>query len=70
MFWLAVVGGGLILLHVLTLLFLRWRTNFFPKGALSVPRFELFLLVLALPAMCQASAFTIRGKTLDMKANL
>jgi hypothetical protein len=63
MFWLAVVGGGLILLHVLTLLFLRWRTNFFPKGALSVPRFELFLLVLALPAMCQASAFTIRGGT-------
>ncbi|KAH8966354.1 hypothetical protein BDL97_03G020900 [Sphagnum fallax] len=63
MFWLAVVGGGLILLHVLTLLFLWWRTNFFPKGALSVPRFELFLLVLALPAMCQASAFTIRGGT-------
>jgi hypothetical protein len=63
MFWLAVVGGGLILLHILMLVFLRWRTKTSLRGALSVPRFELFVLVLALPAICQASAFTIRGGT-------
>jgi len=64
MFWLAVVGGGLIFLHILMLVFLRWRTKTSLRGALSVPRFELFVLVLALPAICQASAFTIRGKSL------
>lgn len=61
MFWLAVVGGGVILLHILTLLFLRWRIKSKLHGALSLPRFELFLLLLSLPALCQASAFIIRG---------
>ncbi|BBN01488.1 hypothetical protein MPTK1_2g07770 [Marchantia polymorpha subsp. ruderalis] len=64
MFWLGAVGGGLILLHVLLLLFLRWRTKTSVRGALTVPRFELFLLVLAIPCMCQASAFIIRGGTI------
>lgn len=61
MFWLAVVGGGLTLLHILTILFLKWRSKTALYGALSFPRFELFLLLLALPAVCQASAFIIRG---------
>lgn len=61
MFWLAVVGGGVILLHILTLLFLRWRIKSKLHGALSLPRFELFLLLLSVPALCQTSAFIIRG---------
>lgn len=64
-FWLAVVCGSLILLHVLLLLFLRWRIKTPLHGALSFPRFELFLLILALPAVCQASAFVIRGPYTD-----
>lgn len=60
-FWLAVICGSLILLHILLLLFLRWRTKTPLHGALSFPRFELFLLVLALPAIAQACAFIISG---------
>eukprot|EP01018_Ginkgo_biloba_P013824 Gb_22704 [translate_table: standard] len=63
MFWLGVVGAGLIILHILILIFLKWRTKTSLRGALSVPRFELFLLILTLPCMCQASAFIIRGGT-------
>lgn len=62
-FWLAVICGSLILLHILLLLFLRWRTKTPLHGALSFPRFELFLLVLALPAIAQACAFIISGGT-------
>ncbi|KAG0614713.1 hypothetical protein M758_6G198100 [Ceratodon purpureus] len=62
-FWILVVCGSLILLHILLLLFLRWRTKTPLHGALSIPRFELFLLILVLPAICQASAFVIRGGT-------
>lgn len=63
MFWLGVVGGALIVLHMLILVFLKWRTKTSLRGALSIPRFELFLLILTLPCMCQASAFIIRGGT-------
>ncbi|KAL2642981.1 hypothetical protein R1flu_010568 [Riccia fluitans] len=63
MFWLGVVGGGLVLLHILLLVFLRWRTKTSVRGALTIPRFELFFLVLAIPCICQASAFIIRGGT-------
>ncbi|KAL3696418.1 hypothetical protein R1sor_010494 [Riccia sorocarpa] len=63
MFWLGVVGGGLVLLHIFLLLFLRWRTKTSVRGALTIPRFELFVLVLAIPCICQASAFIIRGGT-------
>jgi hypothetical protein len=61
MFWLAVVGGGFILLHLLMLLYLRWRTKTSQRGALAIPRFELFILIFALPGICQASAFIIKG---------
>ncbi|KAH9315091.1 hypothetical protein KI387_023718, partial [Taxus chinensis] len=60
MFWLGVVGGFLIALHILIFLFLKRRTKTSLRGALSFPRFELFLLILTLPCMCQASAFIIR----------
>eukprot|EP01018_Ginkgo_biloba_P009481 Gb_04485 [translate_table: standard] len=67
MFWLAIIGGGLLLGHALILLLLqlrkrRWRTERdISCGALVIPRFEIFLLILALPCMCQAAAFLIRG---------
>lgn len=60
---MAVIGGSLILLHIILVLFLRWRTRASIRGALIIPRFELGLLILAIPGMCQASAFIIRGGT-------
>lgn len=61
MFWIGVVGGALILMHILMVLFLRWRTRGPIRGALTIPRFELYLLILIIPGLCQASAFAIRG---------
>ncbi|CAK9867304.1 unnamed protein product [Sphagnum jensenii] len=63
MFWVSIVGGGLAFLHLLTLLYLQWRTKTSLRGALSFPRFEIFLLILFSPAICQACAFIIRGHT-------
>ncbi|XP_038989295.1 uncharacterized protein LOC103718327 isoform X2 [Phoenix dactylifera] len=63
LFWLGVGGGGLLILHFITLLFLKWRTRTSVHGLLSIPRFELFLLFLMLPCIGQASAFIIRGVT-------
>ncbi|KAH7518902.1 hypothetical protein FEM48_Zijuj09G0220400 [Ziziphus jujuba var. spinosa] len=63
LFWLGVGGGGLVILHVLIVLFLRWRTGTTAQGILLVPRFELFLLILMLPCISQSSAFVIRGGT-------
>lgn len=64
-FWLIVIGGGLMLVHILILLLLQlrkwiWRTDRPKSGALVIPRFEMFLLILALPCMCQAAAFLIK----------
>lgn len=64
LFWLGVGGGSLIIIHILILIFLRWRTGTSAHGILSVPRFELFLLILMLPCISQSSAFVIRGKKL------
>ncbi|URD81962.1 transposon protein [Musa troglodytarum] len=67
MFWLAIFGGGLTLLHVAILCLLKLRRRDSEKqeeyGALVFPRFELFLVMLALPCICQASAALIKGKT-------
>ncbi|XP_064949360.1 uncharacterized protein LOC103997595 isoform X3 [Musa acuminata AAA Group] len=67
MFWLAVLGGGLIFLHVAILCILKLRKKNPEKqkefGALVFPRFEIFLLLLALPCICQASAAIIKGRT-------
>lgn len=62
MFWLGVGGGSLLIVHFLTLLFLRWRMGTSVKGMLSVPRFELLFVILMLPCISQSSAFVIRGK--------
>ncbi|XP_057982291.1 uncharacterized protein LOC131167504 [Malania oleifera] len=63
LFWLSVGAGSLLTIHFLILIFLRWRTGTSAHGILSVPRFELFLLILMLPCISQSSAFVIRGGT-------
>ncbi|KAK3406659.1 hypothetical protein EUGRSUZ_K02827 [Eucalyptus grandis] len=67
MFWLAVIGGSLILLQALLLLILKLKKKTTEKqncyGALIFPRLEMFLLVLALPCICQASSALIQGGT-------
>lgn len=64
LFWLGLGGGSLLIIHAGLLLFLRWRTKKPAFGILSVPRFELFLLILMLPCISQSSAFVIRGGTM------
>ncbi|KAK6920679.1 hypothetical protein RJ641_014357 [Dillenia turbinata] len=65
MFWLAVIGGSLILLHVLLVLILRFKKNFSETqknfGALTFPRFEIFLAIIALPSICMASVCLLKG---------
>ncbi|KAM3329419.1 hypothetical protein ACQJBY_026473 [Aegilops geniculata] len=65
MLWLGVIGGGLMLLHLLLLLYLRlrYRGGTGKYGALVLPRFEIMLAVLAMPCISQASAALIRGGT-------
>ncbi|KAG5534704.1 hypothetical protein RHGRI_022736 [Rhododendron griersonianum] len=63
LFWLGVGGISLLVAHLVTFLFLRWRTQRSVPGILSVPRFELFLLILMLPSISQSAAFVIRGGT-------
>ncbi|VAH74759.1 unnamed protein product [Triticum turgidum subsp. durum] len=65
MLWLGVIGGGLILLHLLLLLYLRlrYRGGTGKYGALVLPRFEIMLAILAMPCISQASAALIRGGT-------
>lgn len=63
MFWLGVAAVSILSMHLLILIFLRWRTGKPVHGLLSFPRFELFLLILMLPCMSQSSAFVIRGGT-------
>ncbi|KAI8529051.1 hypothetical protein RHMOL_Rhmol12G0195700 [Rhododendron molle] len=64
-FWLAVISGSLMLLHAALLLILRLRKKNSEKqgsyGAFILPRFEIFLIILALPCICEASAALIRG---------
>nr|XP_015882542.1 uncharacterized protein LOC107418369 isoform X2 [Ziziphus jujuba var. spinosa]XP_048322986.1 uncharacterized protein LOC107418369 isoform X2 [Ziziphus jujuba var. spinosa]XP_048322987.1 uncharacterized protein LOC107418369 isoform X2 [Ziziphus jujuba var. spinosa]XP_048322988.1 uncharacterized protein LOC107418369 isoform X2 [Ziziphus jujuba var. spinosa] len=66
MFWLAVIGGSLILLHILVLFILKLRKKLYENkkdyGALTFPRFEIFLIILALPCICEASATLVKGK--------
>ncbi|XP_078428363.1 uncharacterized protein LOC144700744 [Wolffia australiana] len=66
MFWLAISGGGLAVLHLGFLLLLKLQKEKSAGknkyGALALPRFELFLAFLAVPCICQASAsIIIRG---------
>ena len=65
MFWLAIIGGGLINVHALLFLILKLKKKNFEKqrdyGVLTFPRFEMIIVNLALPSICQASAAMIRG---------
>ncbi|XP_040989709.1 uncharacterized protein LOC121237166 isoform X1 [Juglans microcarpa x Juglans regia] len=66
MFWLATIGGSLILLHALLLVILKFRKKNSGKqsyGALALARFEIFLIILAVPCICAASVTLIRGGT-------
>ncbi|KAM3381109.1 putative protein isoform X1 [Capsicum galapagoense] len=66
MFWLAVIGGSLILLHALVLFVLKLRKDREKKwsyGALVFPRFEIFLVILAIPCICKASVNIVKGGT-------
>ncbi|XP_004501911.1 uncharacterized protein [Cicer arietinum] len=64
-FWLAVICGGLMVLHAFLLIILKFRKRNSERhrtyGALIFPRFEIFLLFLALPGVCKASSGLIRG---------
>ncbi|PPR82635.1 hypothetical protein GOBAR_AA38086 [Gossypium barbadense] len=63
MFWLAVIGGSLILLHAFLFFILKYKKRDSEKqgsyGALIFPRFEIFLVIVALPCICQAAAALI-----------
>lgn len=65
MFWLVVISGSLMLIHVLLLFILKMRKknseNQRGYGALTFPRFEIFLVILALPCIFEASAALVRG---------
>ena len=62
MFWLAIIGGSLILLHAFLLAILKSRKKKQRGyGVLAFPRFEIFLVNLAVPNICEASAALIRG---------
>ncbi|KAF5957523.1 hypothetical protein HYC85_004748 [Camellia sinensis] len=65
MFWLAAISGSLMLLHGLLLLILKLKQKNSEKrgsyGALVLPRFEIFLIILALPCICEASTALIKG---------
>ncbi|XP_018837753.2 uncharacterized protein LOC109003874 isoform X4 [Juglans regia] len=67
MFWLAIIGGSLILLHALLVVVLKFRKKNPEKqrsyGALALLRFETFLIILALPCICEAAVALIRGGT-------
>ncbi|OMO99474.1 hypothetical protein COLO4_13262 [Corchorus olitorius] len=66
LFWLSIGVGSLLIVHFVLLVFLKWRIGTTAaQGILSVPRFELLLLILVLPCISQSSAFVIRGGTLE-----
>lgn len=64
MFWLAVIGGGLIILHILFLLILKLRKKKEKENTYNsviFPRFEIFLVILAVPCVSAASAALLKG---------
>ncbi|CAN0919020.1 hypothetical protein LINGRAHAP2_LOCUS31212 [Linum grandiflorum] len=69
MFWLAVICGGLILLHAILILIIKYKNGDLQRkisyGALVFPRFEIALLVFALPCICKASTGLVKGQTVS-----
>ncbi|XP_047316838.1 uncharacterized protein LOC124920397 isoform X2 [Impatiens glandulifera] len=67
MFWLAAIAGGLIIFHGFLLLIMKLRRKEPEKqktyGALTLPRFEIFLVILSLPCISEAAAAIIKGGT-------
>ncbi|KAF3973348.1 hypothetical protein CMV_003221 [Castanea mollissima] len=67
MIWLAIIVGSFISVHALLLLILKWKNKNSAKqkdyGVLTFPRFEMVIVNLSLPCICQASAAIIRGGT-------
>ena len=65
MFWLAIIGGVFISVHALLLLILKLKKKNSDEqrdyGVLTSLRFEMVIVNLALPCICQASAAIIRG---------
>ncbi|PWA81168.1 hypothetical protein CTI12_AA189050 [Artemisia annua] len=64
MFWLAVICGGLIILHILFILILKLRKKKDKESTIvSVifPRFEVFLVILSVPCVSAASASLLKG---------
>ncbi|KAL8230608.1 hypothetical protein R6Q57_000386 [Mikania cordata] len=64
MFWLAVMSGGLIILHILFLLILKLRKKKQKEStyaSILFPRFEIFLVILAVPCVSAASASLLKG---------
>ncbi|KVI06308.1 uncharacterized protein LOC112509183 [Cynara cardunculus var. scolymus] len=64
MFWLAVISGGLIILHILFLLILKLRKKKEKENTYTsviFPRFEIFLVILAVPCVSAASAALLKG---------
>ena len=62
MFWLAIIGGSLTLLHALLLAIPKFKKQKQRGyGLLTFPRFKIFLVNLALPSICEASVALIRG---------
>ncbi|KAL8159313.1 hypothetical protein V2J09_000850 [Rumex salicifolius] len=64
MFWVAIIMGSCILLHLSLLAILKLRDCSLEKrryGALAIPRFELFLIMLSVPCICKVSVSVIKG---------
>jgi len=74
MFWIAIIGGSLVLLHIVLSLILKFKKAHSEKkrsfGAFVFPRFELFLLILALPSICKAARSLIQGILITSLENI
>ncbi|XP_076960510.1 uncharacterized protein LOC143636915 [Bidens hawaiensis] len=63
MFWLAVMSGGLIILHILFLIILKLRKKKEKENtyvSVIFPRFEIFLVILAVPCVSAAAASLLK----------
>lgn len=65
MFWLGIFAGSLIFLHAFFLFIMKCRKKIYDTqgsyGALTFPRFEIFVTFVALPSMSMASGALFRG---------
>lgn len=65
--WLALIGSELVIVHIFLFLVSKFGKRSTEKqknyGALVLPSFEIFLLILALPCLWQASATILKGNS-------